>query len=155
MSWNFLMATAERSWRHLTKSWQHIKRLPNYLKYSQSLANLELIATYESTLRCGVQVRPMIAQHSHRRYMTHMACDMRGRLSISRGLCCVEFSRGHPFFLIVRSQTSKVRSRLYRRRSQRSNIRWKTLDEIHKFHILLVTWIFKSSLIFKNVLSKM
>ena len=38
---------------------------------------------------------------------------------------------------------SVARSRLDRRRFLRSNMRWKALDEIYKFHILLVTLIFE------------
>ena len=33
----------------------------------------------------------------------------------------------------------------YRRRSQQPNTRWKALEEIYNFHILLVTLIFKNS----------
>ena len=47
---------------------------------------------------------------------------------------------------------SAVRSRLSRRRCLRPKRRWKPLDEIYKFHILLVTLIsnFRKFLIFAN-----
>ena len=35
----------------------------------------------------------------------------------------------------------KVRSRLYRGRFLRPNTRWKALDEIYNFHILLATYL--------------
>ena len=75
--------------------------------------------------------------------------DGKNQLSVDENICVrakivilfLDFSSLNMFF--GKQRIFSARSRLYRRRFLRPNTRWEALDEICKFHILLVTLIFK------------